>query len=415
MAVSAERTVQSAKSEIRIQTVCLVILTAIGIGMALYWLSPILIPFVLAVFLTYVLMPVIDLQIRYLRFPRSLALVSTVVLGCVVLTLLSLLVYTTVSQMTGNVQDYERQLAVSINETVKWLKLERFGINPEEWMVEIDEPTTGTLDVDALSTPPTVRGADPQIIRDEATSATAGRVLAAEDQATSPGSLLEIPQEAIATFLTSTFGSILNIVSHGILVLIFMIFMLIGKHAGEIPDDSILNEIQWHVKRYLLTLLFISALTGVLVGATLKVLGVDFALMFGFLAFLLNFIPYIGSIIATLLPLPVVLLDPDLTVTAKVLAIAVPGVIQFVVGNLMAPPITGRSLDLHPVVVMMALIFFGMIWGIVGTFLATPITAVTKILLEKVEFTRPVSELLAGRLQVLATGANNNQSNRTES
>ena len=61
----------------------------------------------------------------------------------------------------------------------------------------------------------------------------------------------------------------------------------------------------------------------------------------------------------------------------------------------------GRSLDLHPIVILMSLIFFGIIWGIIGMFLATPITAVIKIILEKIEITKPVAELLAGRMDAL--------------
>ena len=61
----------------------------------------------------------------------------------------------------------------------------------------------------------------------------------------------------------------------------------------------------------------------------------------------------------------------------------------------------GRSLDLHPIVILMSLIFFGIIWGIIGMFLATPITAVIKIIFEKIEITKPVAELLAGRLSAL--------------
>lgn len=404
---------QPVSNERRIQTVCLVILSAVAIGIGLYWLSPVLIPFVLAVFLSYALMPVIDIQIRYLRFPRSVALVTTVLLACALLALIFLLVFTTVNQMYNDVNEYEKQLTALSVWAVERLPLEHFGIDTEALIRETkrgingDDSTTGpkslTPTPDSLTSPilkPEAR-AGPPVPSDDATTP----VLVSEELASPTISLLQIPRAAVTGFLSSTLGGIMNVVSQGIMVLIFVIFMMIGKHAGKIPKDSILHEVQSRVQRYILTLLFLSALTAVLVGTTLKVLGVPYALMFGFLAFLLNFIPNIGSIMATLLPLPVVLLSPELSVTAKVLAIAIPGTIQFVLGNLIAPKIMGQSLDLHPVVVLMALIFFGMIWGIVGMFLATPITAVTRILLEKVEFTRPVAELLAGRLEALAGGA----------
>ena len=84
---------------------------------------------------------------------------------------------------------------------------------------------------------------------------------------------------------------------------------------------------------------------------------------------------------------------------AKILALAIPGALQFAVGSLIEPKIMGESLDLHPVVILLGLIFFGMIWGIVGMILATPIVAVTKIVLDRIDVTAPVGRLLAGKLE----------------
>ena len=90
--------------------------------------------------------------------------------------------------------------------------------------------------------------------------------------------------------------------------------------------------------------------------------------------------------------------SPEVTPLVAVLAIAIPGAIQLTIGNFIAPKIMGDSLDLHPVTILLALMVWGMIWGIVGMLLATPITAVMKILFERLELTRPVGALLAGRL-----------------
>ncbi len=85
--------------ERRIQTVCLLILTTVAIGAALYMLRPVLIPFVLAIFLVYCLTPVIDVQVKSLNVPRPLAVISTILLGCLVLFGMWLLVWASVSQM----------------------------------------------------------------------------------------------------------------------------------------------------------------------------------------------------------------------------------------------------------------------------------------------------------------------------
>jgi AI-2 transport protein TqsA len=185
------------------------------------------------------------------------------------------------------------------------------------------------------------------------------------------------------------------------MVVIFMIFILLGRKSHRPSPTGLLGEIEQRVQRYTVQLIIMSVVTGVLVGGTLAVLHVEYAFLFGFLAFLLNFIPNIGSIIATLLPIPVVLLSPDLSITVKVLALALPAAIQFLLGNVVQPKIQGSMLELHPVAVLMALIFFGMIWGISGAFLAAPITAVIKIILERIPATRPLADLLAGNLDAL--------------
>ena len=80
------------------------------------------------------------------------------------------------------------------------------------------------------------------------------------------------------------------------------------------------------------------------------------------------------------------------------LALAVPGAIQVVLGNIIEPKLLGDSLGLHPVAMMLTLIFWGTLWGIPGMLLAAPISSVGCILLERSELTRPLAELLAGRL-----------------
>ena len=334
------------QNERRIQTVCLFILTAIAVGWALYFLRPVLIPFVLAIFFTYCLVPVIKLQMRYVRMPRWLALLSTLLFGVVLLGFLGSLVSASIGQMSTNAHIYQEQINQLLDKATAALPLERFGVRPEGF-------------VDSLS---------------------------------------QIPKNTIRGMLSSTIGAIVNVLSNGLLVLIFMIFMLIGSTASEASTGGIRGEVQFRIERFILTKVLVSAATGVLVGTVLGLLGVQFAMAFGLFAFMLNFIPTIGSVIAILLPLPVVFLSPELSMPAKVSAIAIPGLIQFAIGNLIEPKLLGESLDLHPVTVLLSLIFFGMIWGVVGMFLATPIAAVMRILFERLEYTRAVAGLMAGRL-----------------
>jgi AI-2 transport protein TqsA len=207
--------------------------------------------------------------------------------------------------------------------------------------------------------------------------------------------ILTVPGKTAGKLFSNAVSEIMNVLSNGLLVLIFTIFMLAGKGRHGSSDGNIRYEIESNIKKYTTTMMLTSGLTGLLVGLTLSLLGVDFAWMFGFFAFLLNFIPNIGSVIATLLPVPVVILSSQLSMPARILAILIPALIQFTVGNIIQPKLMGRSLNLHPVAILLSLIFFGAIWGVIGMFLATPITVVLKILFEKFEYTAPIANLLS--------------------
>jgi AI-2 transport protein TqsA len=201
--------------------------------------------------------------------------------------------------------------------------------------------------------------------------------------------------------MSSWVGEVTGFASAVILVIIFTLFILLGRPAARPTRIGVLTEIEDRVQRYITQMVMLSAISGIAAGIVLAACGVKFAVMFGFLAFLLNFIPTVGSIIATLLPLPVILLSPEMGPTAKILALAIPAAIQIYLGNALQPRVLGNALDLHPIVVLISLIFWGMIWGLPGAFLATPMTAVLRIVLEKIPATRPIAELLAGRIEAV--------------
>jgi len=345
--------------EQRIQTVCLLILTALGITGALYFFSSVMIPFVLAIFLTICLTPVIDLQMKLLHIPRRTAILTTVAVGCALLIMVAFLVTSAVNKIVESKDDYGKQF--------QQLLVKTRGLLPPEWYTDPNNPST---------------------------------------DASEP--LIQIPTNTIRKVLTDTASSIMGVISNGLLVVIFMIFMIAGKGIYKASPGSLWWEVESRIKRYVLTMILTSGVTGVLVGFVLEVvLNVDFGWMFGFLAFLLNFIPSIGSIIATILPLPVALIDPELGMVSKILVLVIPGIIQFSIGNLLQPKMMGESLELHPVVVLLSLIFFGTIWGIIGMFLAVPITAVVKIFLQRFGYTRAIADLISGKTDMLTKGPSN--------
>jgi len=355
--------------EQRIQTGCLLILTALGIAGALYAFSSVLIPFVLALFLTLSLTPAIDIQMKWLRIPRRTATVTTVLFGCAILALAALLVTKAANQIVDSKDDYEKQF--------RQLLVQARGLIPSDWYTsDPNDPNKSA----GLSNDPNEPG----------------------NWFSHPNEpLIRIPSDTVRRVLADTASSIMGVISNGLLVLIFMIFMVAGKGTYKAPKGSLWWEVEIRIKRYIITMVVTSGITGVLVGLVLTVLNVRFGWMFGFLAFMLNFIPNIGSVIATILPLPVALIDPQLGIASKIMALIIPGTVQFVIGNLLQPKMMGESLDLHPVVVLMSLIFFGTLWGIIGMFLAVPITAVVKIFLQRFGYTRTIADLAAGKTDVL--------------
>jgi AI-2 transport protein TqsA len=222
-----------------------------------------------------------------------------------------------------------------------------------------------------------------------------------EQYGVDPDEVVRLPLQAISTVAVNIANAIVTLVSQGSVVLVFLGFLLVGGAARNEPLGGVWGEVESRIKRYIVFKFFLSAITGVLVGSILSVLGVELAMAFGLMAFLLNFIPSIGSIVATLLPLPVVLVMPEAGWGTVVLAIALPGAVQMTIGNVIEPNVMGGELDLHPITILLALMIWGALWGIVGMLLATPITAVMKMMFDRGELTRPIANLFAGRLDDL--------------
>lgn len=332
--------------EFRFQTLCLLILSLIGIAFALFWLRPVMIPFMLALFFSLILTPLIDLQKKYFKVPHWLAVITTLIIGLLILITLGMLISVSVTQMIANFDSYQAKIVEMFNRVETSETLKKIGIAPQEIFNPMKENFT----------------------------------------------------KSVGNMVITTVNSIVKILSQGMLVLLFVCFLLLGKTPESKAPSEEWKSGEKRIKRFVITKALLSAITGILVGTILMVLGIDMALAFGLFAFILNFIPSVGSIIATLLPLPVVLVNPDITFLTGFLAIALPGAIQFTIGNALEPKIMGDALELHPVVILMALIFWGMIWGIVGMLLAAPLTAIMKIIFQRVEFTQPMANLLSGRL-----------------
>ena len=322
------------------RTVSLMVLAAVAMAAALIYTRGVMIPFVLALFVSYIVSPLMEFMESRLRCPRGLSIVMALLVVLVVMTMFVLLIMTSARGLTESAHFYRERLA-SVAASV----LSIFDL----------------LEIDL-------------------------------GQATLLEGLKQFP---ILSMVGSTASSVVAFVSNGILVLIFVVFLLFGRSVRR--REGIYQEINTKVRRYLITKFVTSATTGILVGLCLTVLDLDLALLFGVLAFFLNFIPSVGSIISTLLPLPLAIVQFNSWIPI-ILVIALPGAVQMVIGNIIEPKILGEGLDLHPVTVLFALVFWGLIWGLVGMLLATPITAMVRIVLDRFETTRFIAEIMTGRL-----------------
>jgi AI-2 transport protein TqsA len=201
----------------------------------------------------------------------------------------------------------------------------------------------------------------------------------------------------IFDFLKKLTGSMLSVFSNTILIIIFTLFLLTGESVSK-REVTIIEEIKASIAKYVSAKLLLSLMTGVLSYIVFLIAGIDLAIMFAILAILLNFIPNIGSIIAVALPIPVLLLQfgfgwETIFVTISTM------LFQLVIGNILEPKMLGDSMDLHPVTILLFLTFWGFIWGIPGMFLSVPITATLKIIFSKLELTKPIAEIFAGRFE----------------
>jgi AI-2 transport protein TqsA len=208
--------------------------------------------------------------------------------------------------------------------------------------------------------------------------------------------LMEELKGVLIRFLKGTIGSAVGFFSTFTFMLIFVLFLLAGRKPAGVAGGAY-AEVESNIRRYLATKTALSAITGILVTMILAYLGLELAIVFGVLTFILNFIPSVGSIIATLLPLPVAYAQFE-SGWMLLWVLLLPGSVQMLIGNVIEPRIMGEGLDLHPITILFALTFWGLLWGPMGAILAVPITAILRIAMARFQSLRPVAELMAGRL-----------------
>ena len=321
---------------------CLTIIAA-GVVMALLvYTKALLIPLVISIFL-YTILAQMVLYLRHkFNFPPWLALTVSIVIGIAFFAAVILFTTTSVGQFLKGAEVYRQNLIATISDLVT--KLQEYGITLDQNFIE-------------------------NYVR-------------------------ELP---LFNWLKNFGRQLFSIVSNITLIVLFMTFFLLGSKQKRPITNPAIKEMLANVSIYLSVKLMASLITGIIVASILIGFQIKLAILFALFAFLLNFIPSVGSIISVILPAPVLFLQfglgPKFFIVIGLLAAT-----EFIIGNLVEPRFLGEGMDLHPVAVVGSLIFWTLVWGVPGAFLSVPLTASLKIVLSKIKQTRLVAEILAGRL-----------------
>jgi AI-2 transport protein TqsA len=296
--------------------------------------APILTPLALAVFIAAVSLPVVA-GLRRLRVPAPIAIFVVLLLNAGVLTGIGWIILISVSELQAELPLYAAR-AVELEQALR-ARLLTYGVD------------IGTsLRADLL---------EPQRILDYATTVA----------------------KKATSLATTVF-----------LVMLYLIFILaesaslpakvrqvLGPGARGVEGaEATLREVQ----RYLVLKTLISIVTGVAIGTGTHWMGIDFAILWGFVAFALNFIPSVGSVIAAVPAIAVAILQmgPGTGFAVALLYLSV----NVLIGNFADPIIIGKQLRLSPIVILISLVFWGWTFGVVGAFLALPLTIALRIALE---------------------------------
>lgn len=339
-----DHTDQNPGAKVLLSLACLVVIV-----FGLQFAAPILLPSALALFLAVLSLPMM-IWLRKHRVPKASAIILPVIVNVAVVVLLILVASSSVSEL-------QRELPTYIN-TLQQLQV--------AWMDSFEARTdiivSDWVDTDLIMNP-----------------------------------------SAILGFAGGAVGWLTRLLSMTFLVFLIMAFML--SEAAVFPakfqyltgrnglEEDRLSKVVTEVQTYLGIKTVISLTTGLILGSWAYVMGLDFPVLLGLAAFLLNYVPTVGSIIAAI---PAVLLSVILVGTISHAFLVAVGyvVVNLVFGNIIEPNLLGRRLGLSTLVVILSLLFWGFIWGPLGALLSVPLTVILKIWLENTPDLRWVAILL---------------------
>ena len=356
----------------------------------------VLVPCLLAAFIAIVLSPLL-LWLKNRRVPTFIALALIMTAFTSVVFAVALMVGDSFNDFAQRLPDYQSQIQAQIDRTADWLR--GYGIDIPDFQLDRGNsavPAPGGL-------------AEGTSSGDQLTNQTAAQIPRALSVEAEPEATMASPfnLKSISAFVRQILSGIGTIVSTAIVVLLTLVFMLL--EAAHFPDKMIrafgassvpmkhLETITKNVRRYMAIKTATSILTGLLVTMFLSFAGIDYAILWGLLACLCNFIPNIGSIMAAVPVLALATIQEGLASSFTV-ALGYLG-INFAVSYAIEPRFMGAGLGLSTLVILLSLFFWGWVLGPVGMLLSAPLTMIVKIVLESFDETRPLAILLGSSVR----------------
>ena len=353
---------------------------AVIIITTLYFGREIFVPIALAVLLSFVLAPLVGLLQR-LRAPRGLAVVSVVITAFALIFAMGSLLATQLTQLAGDLPRYESTISEKIQSfretTAGRGTLERASGMLKDLSKELDKP------------------------KDAASSLGPGSILAKTPAPLAPVPVeVRQPDPGALESLRSLISPLLHPLATTGIIIIFVIFILLQREdlrnrlirlAGSRDlqrTTAALDDAAGRLSRLFLIQLLLNGTFGIVIGAGLWLIGIPSAILWGILAAVLRFVPYIGAVIAAAFPLVLaVAVDPSWTMLLWTLALFL--VVEPIVGHVIEPMVYGHSTGLSPVAVVASATFWTALWGPIGLVLATPLTVCLVVLgrhVERLEF-----------------------------
>ncbi len=361
-------------------TRALAVLAVLGIVAALYFAKAIFLPLALGILLTFLLAPAVRL-LRNWGVPRVAAVVLVVAFACTVFLGVGALVGQQMTQLAQQLPEYQ----FTIQEKIRSVR---------------DAASGGTLE--RIST--FLRNVNQEIRKKEGQDSQGAQVSGSSQTAPMPVEIHQ-PEPAAAQVIQRVLQPLAEPLTTGGLVVIFVTFFLLqrqdlrdrflklaGSHDLQRTTEA-LDDGARRLSRYFLAQTSLNLLFGVIVGTGLTFIGVPNPVLFGILAMVLRFVPYIGAFIAAAFPVALAIaVDPGWTMALLTIALFV--VVEPLIGQVVEPLVYGHSTGLTPVAVIIAATFWTWLWGPIGLLLSTPLTVCLGVLGRHIEWLRFVDVMI---------------------